>query len=49
MEHLENLKQIDPWTVVGIVIVTLSFWSFIQGLWEKTIGKLFKKLDIETK
>lgn len=49
MEHLENLKQIDPWAVFGIVIITLSFWSFIQGLWEKTIGKLFKKLDIETK
>ena len=49
MEHLENIKQIDPWAVFGIVIVTLSFWSFIQGLWEKTIGKLLKKLDIETK
>ena len=49
MEHLENIKQIDPWAVFGIVIVTLSFWSFIQGLWEKTVGKLLKKLDIETK
>lgn len=49
MEHLENLKQIDPWAVLGIIIITLSFWSFVQGLWEKTIGKLLKKFDIETK
>lgn len=45
MEYLENLKQIDPWAVFGIVIIVLLFWNFFQGLWEKTVGRL----GIETK
>ena len=49
MDAIENLKQIDPWTIFLGIIAVLVAWSFLQGLWEKTIGKLLKKVDLETK
>lgn len=45
MDAIENLKQIDPWVVFWGIVALLVAWSFIQGLWEKTIGKL----GLETK
>ena len=51
MEQLKELLQINPWVVIGAIITILLFWSFIQELLEKTIGKLIRKLGInlETK
>ena len=51
MEQLKELLQINPWVVIGAIITILLFWSFIQELLEKTIGKLVRKLGInlETK
>lgn len=51
MEQLKELQQINPWIILGSLIIILVFWSFIQELLEKTIGKLIRKLGInlETK
>ena len=49
MDAIENLKQIDPWTIFLGIIAVLVAWSFLQGLWEKTIGKVLSSLKIETK
>ena len=49
MDAIESLKELDPWAMFCGVIVVLIAWSFLQGLWEKTIGKLLKKVDLETK
>ena len=51
MEQLKALQQINPWIIIGSLIAILVFWSFIQELLEKTIGKLIRKLGInlETK
>lgn len=51
MEQLEQLQQINPWIIIGTLITILVFWSFIQELLDKTIGKLIRKLGInlETK
>lgn len=45
MEAIETLKQLDPWTILWIIIVILSAWSFLANIFEKTIGKF----GIETK
>ncbi len=51
MEQLKELQQINPWIIIGALITILLFWSFIQELLDKTIGKLIRKLGInlETK
>ena len=49
MDAIENLKQLDLWSIFCGIIVVLIAIGFLQGLWEKTIGKLLNKLDIETK
>ena len=51
MEQIKELQQINPWIILGSLIIILVFWSFIQELLEKTIGKLIRKLGInlETK
>lgn len=49
MDAIENLKQLDLWSIFCGFIVILIAISFLQGLWEKTIGRILKKLDIETK
>lgn len=51
MEQLKEIQQINPWVVFGAIITILLFWSFIQELLDKTIGKLIRKLGInlETK
>ena len=49
MDAIESLKELDPWAMFCGVIIVLIAWSFLQGLWEKTIGKLLKKVDLETK
>ncbi len=45
MEAIETLKRLDPWTILWIIIVILSAWSFLASIFEKTIGKF----GIETK
>lgn len=51
LKELQQLQQINPWIILGSLIIILVFWSFIQELLEKTIGKLIRKLGInlETK
>lgn len=49
MDAIENLKQLDLWSAFLGIIAVLLAGSFLQGLWEKTIGRILKKLDIETK
>ena len=47
MEQLKELLQINPWVIIGAIITILLFWSFIQELLEKTIGKLVNKFGIK--
>ena len=47
MEQLKELQQINPWIILGALITILVFWSFIQELLEKTIGKLVRKFGIK--
>ena len=47
MEQLKELQQINPWIILGALITILVFWSFIQELLEKTIGKLVHKFGIK--
>lgn len=47
MEQLKELQQINPWVIIGALIIILLFWSFIQELLEKTIGKLVSKFGIK--
>lgn len=49
MDAIESLKQLDPWAMFCGVLVVLIAWSFLQGLWEKTVGALIKKTGLETK
>lgn len=45
MDAIENLRQLDPWVFIWGVIAVLVAWNFLQGTWEKTIGRL----GLETK
>lgn len=45
MGAIDNLKEIDPWTIFWGIIALLVAVSYIFGLWGKTFGKL----GIETK
>lgn len=47
MEQLKALQQINPWIIIGTLITILLFWSFIQELLEKTLGKLIRKFGIK--
>lgn len=49
MDAIESLKQLDPWAMFCGALVVLIAWSFLQGLWEKTVGALIKKIGLETK
>lgn len=49
METINQLLELDyAYFLFGFVVV-LAAWKAFASLWENTIGKLLKKLDIETK
>lgn len=49
METINQLQELNYGYLLFGFVVILTAWKFIASLWESTIGKLLKKLDIETK